>query len=60
MVMTSVIDDRFFGSEKSFRNEYGKGENLKQLRERIKSVFTRTLRKDGEGSSHHGKQHWQA
>ena len=44
--LTSVIDDRFFGSEKSFRNEYGKGENLKQLRERIKSVFTRTLRKD--------------
>lgn len=44
--LTSVIDDRFFGSEKSFRNEYGKGENLKQLRDRIRSVFTRTLRKD--------------
>ena len=44
--LTSVIDDRFFGSEKSFRSEYGKGENLKQLRDRIRSVFTRTLRKD--------------
>ena len=44
--LTSVIDDRFFGSEKSFRNEYGKGENLKQLRERIQPLFTRTLRKD--------------
>ena len=44
--LTSVIDDHFFGSEKSFRNEYGKGENLKQLRERIRPLFTRTLRKD--------------
>lgn len=44
--LTSVIDDRFFGSEKSFRNEYGKGENLKQLSERIRPLFTRTLRKD--------------
>lgn len=44
--LTSVIDDRFFGNEKSFRNEYGKGENLKQLRERIRGLFTRTLRKD--------------
>lgn len=44
--LTSVIDDRFFGSEKSFRNEYGKGENLKQLRQRIRPLFTRTLRKD--------------
>ena len=44
--LTSVIDDHFFGNEKSFRNEYGKGENLKQLRERIQPLFTRTLRKD--------------
>ena len=44
--LTSVIDDHFFGSEKSFRNEYGKGENLKQLRQRIQPLFTRTLRKD--------------
>lgn len=44
--LTSVIDDHFFGSEKSFRNEYGKGENLKQLRQRIRPLFTRTLRKD--------------
>ena len=44
--LTSVIDDHFFGNEKSFRNEYGKGENLKQLRQRIQPLFTRTLRKD--------------
>lgn len=44
--LTSVIDDHFFGSEKSFRSEYGKGENLPQLRERISRIFTRTLRKD--------------
>ena len=26
--LTSIIDDRLFGSEKSFRKQYGKGENL--------------------------------
>ena len=44
--LASVIDDKLFGSEKSFRSEYGKGENLKELRQRISPIFTRTLRKD--------------
>lgn len=44
--LTSVIDDHLFGSEKSFRSEYGKGENLADLRRRIAPIFTRTLRKD--------------
>ncbi len=44
--LTSVIDDNIFGSEKSFRNEYGKGENLAELRRRVAPYFTRTLRKD--------------
>lgn len=42
--LTSIIDDRLFGSDKSFRNQYGKGDNLKELRERISKVYTRTLR----------------
>ncbi len=44
--LTSVIDDRLFGSEKSFRKQYGKGENLKELRQRIEKLYTRTLRRD--------------
>lgn len=44
--LTSVIDDRLFGSEKSFRSQYGKGENLDVLRQRIKPIYTRTLRRD--------------
>ena len=44
--LTSVIDDHIFGSEKSFRFEYGKGENLDELRQRVAPYFTRTLRKD--------------
>lgn len=44
--LTSVIDDHIFGSEKSFRAEYGKGENLADLRKRVAPYFTRTLRKD--------------
>ena len=44
--LTSIIDDRLFGSEKSFRKQYGKGENLQELRQRIKKLYTRTLRKD--------------
>ncbi len=44
--LTSVIDDNIFGSEKSFRAEYGKGENLGELRRRVAPYFTRTLRKD--------------
>lgn len=44
--LTSVIDDRLFGNEKSFRSQYGKGENLKELRQRISKIYTRTLRND--------------
>lgn len=44
--LTSVIDDHIFGSEKSFRSDYGKGENLKELRTRVAPYFVRTLRKD--------------
>ncbi|SFW36051.1 Helicase conserved C-terminal domain-containing protein [Prevotellaceae bacterium HUN156] len=44
--LTSIIDDRLFGSEKSFRKQYGKGENLKELRQRIQKLYTRTLRRD--------------
>ena len=44
--LTSIIDDRLFGSEKSFRSQYGKGENLETLRQRISKIYTRTLRND--------------
>lgn len=44
--LTTVIDDHIFGSEKSFRNDYGKGDNLEELRRRLAPIFTRTLRKD--------------
>ncbi len=44
--LTSIIDDRLFGSEKSFRKQYGKGENLPELKQRIQKLYTRTLRKD--------------
>lgn len=44
--LTSIIDDRLFGSEKTFRRQYGSGENLKELRQRIEKLYTRTLRRD--------------
>ena len=44
--LTSIIDDRLFGSEKSFRKQYGKGDNLNELRQRIEKLYTRTLRRD--------------
>lgn len=44
--LTSIIDDRLFGSEKSFRKQYGKGDNLTELRQRIRKLYTRTLRRD--------------
>jgi ERCC4-related helicase len=44
--LTSIIDDRLFGSEKTFRKQYGKGENLTELRQRISNLYTRTLRRD--------------
>lgn len=44
--LTTVIDPNFFGSEKTFRRDYGNGENAEELRDRIKPLFTRTLRND--------------
>ena len=44
--LTSIIDDRLFGSEKSFRKQYGKGDNLTELRQRINKLYIRTLRRD--------------
>ena len=44
--LTSIIDDKLFGSEKSFRKQFGKGDNLAELRQRIKKLYTRTLRRD--------------
>lgn len=44
--LTSIIDDRLFGNEKSFRRQYGKGENLLNLRQRIENLYKRTLRRD--------------
>lgn len=44
--LTSIIDDRLFGNEKSFRKQYGKGDNLNELRQRIHKIYTRTLRRD--------------
>ena len=44
--LTSIIDDRLFGNEKSFRKQYGKGENLTELRHRIEKLYTRNLRRD--------------
>ena len=44
--LTSIINDRLFGSEKTFRKQYVNGENLKELRQRIENLYTRTLRRD--------------
>lgn len=44
--LTSVIDDHIFGNEKTFKAEYGKGDNLGELRKRVAPYFTRTLRKN--------------
>ena len=44
--LTTVIDPNFFGSEKTFRRDYGNGQNTEELRERIKPLFFRTLRND--------------
>ena len=46
MVLTSIIDDHIFGSEKSFRSEYGSGENNTDLRARLSTMYKRTLRRD--------------
>ena len=44
--LTTVIDMNFFGTEKQFRAKYGKDENIAELRDRIRPLFKRTLRKD--------------
>src|SRR5207248_1712544 len=46
--LVSVIDDKFFGDEDSFKARYGKGADtaaLAMLRERLQSISRRTLRK---------------
>ena len=44
--LTSIIDDSLFGGEKNFRRQFGKGENLQLLRQRIEKLYTRTLRRN--------------
>ena len=44
--LVSIINPHLFGSEKSFRVKYGKGDELPDLRRRIAPLFTRTLRRD--------------
>lgn len=44
--LTSVINENIFGSAKSFRSNYGSGDNNSDLRDRLKNVYIRTLRKD--------------
>ena len=44
--LVSIINPHLFGSEKSFRAKYGKGDELPDLRRRIAPLFTRTLRRD--------------
>ena len=44
--LVSIINPQLFGSEKSFRATYGKGDELPELRRRIAPLFTRTMRRD--------------
>lgn len=44
--LTSVIDENIFGNDKSFRAIYGDGEHNADLRDRLQSIYKRTLRKD--------------
>lgn len=44
--LTSVIDENIFGSEKSFKAEYGDGSSNADLRFRLRSLYKRTLRRD--------------
>lgn len=44
--LTSVIDENLFGSDKTFRSVYGSGEYNEDLRERLRNLYKRTLRKD--------------
>ena len=46
--LVSVVDDKFFGDENSFKARYGKGADpaaLAMLRERLQAISRRTLRK---------------
>ncbi|MBI1175765.1 MAG: DEAD/DEAH box helicase [Sideroxydans sp.] len=46
--LVSVVDDKFFGDENSFKARYGKGADaaaLAMLRERLQPISRRTLRK---------------
>lgn len=44
--LTSVINENIFGSAKSFRSNYGSGDNNSDLRDRLQNIYVRTLRKD--------------
>lgn len=44
--LTSVIDENIFGSEKSFKAEYGDGSRNADLRIRLRPLYKRTLRRD--------------
>lgn len=44
--LTSVIDENIFGSAKSFKAEYGDGNQNADLRFRLRSLYKRTLRRD--------------
>lgn len=44
--LTSIINENIFGSAKSFRSNYGSGDNNSDLRDRLQNVYIRTLRKD--------------
>jgi SNF2 family DNA or RNA helicase len=46
--LVSVVDDKFFGDENSFKSRYGKGSDpwaLAMLRERLQPISRRTLRR---------------
>ena len=53
--LVSVIDDKYFGDEKSFKARYGKGTDpaaLAMLRERLQPVSRRMLRKQVHDAGH--------
>ena len=54
--LVSVIDDRLFGDETSFKTTYGgrpDQESLLVLRDRLKPICRRTLRKDAQEAGPH-------
>lgn len=53
--LVSIIDDKFFGDENSFKTRYGKGADtaaLAMLRERLQPISRRTLRKQVRDAGH--------